>query len=107
MLRDVSADKLAEALIQGIADNISATERSTLQARLDQLASAMRGAGDANKGAHIELDYLPGVGTRVSMGGKPLGKEIGGEDFYRALLKIWLGDKPSDRSLKGDLLGQS
>jgi hypothetical protein len=67
----------------------------------------MRGAGEAAKGAQIQLDYVPGVGTRVSMGGKMLGKEIPGEDFYRALLMIWLGDHPSDRSLKSDLLGVS
>jgi hypothetical protein len=107
MLRDVSADKLTEALIQGINDNVSAAERRSLESRLDELEAAMRSAGEAPKGAQIQLDYLPGSGTHVTLGGKTLGKDIAGEDFYRALLKIWLGDKPSDRSLKGDLLGQS
>lgn len=107
MLRDVSAEKLTEALMQGINDNVSAADRQGLQPRLDALEAAMRSAGEASKGAQIQLDYLPGIGTRVTMGGKPLGRDIAGEDFYRALLKIWLGDRPSDRSLKGDLLGQS
>lgn len=107
MLRNVTAEALTEALIQGIVDNVSASERRVLQSRLEELEAAMMGAGEAAKGALIQLDYLPGVGTRVTMGGKPLGKDIAGEDFYRALLKIWLGEKPSDRSLKGDLLGQS
>lgn len=107
MLRDVSADKLTEALIQGINDNVSAADRRSLQPRLDELESAMRSAGEATKGAQIQLDYLPGLGTHITMSGKQLGKDIAGEDFYRALMKIWLGDKPSDRSLKGDLLGQS
>lgn len=106
MLRDVSAEKLTEALMQGINDNVSAADRQSLQPRLDALEAAMRSAGEASKGAQIQLDYLPGIGTRVSMGGKPLGRDIAGEDFYRALLKIWLGERPSDRSLKGDLLGQ-
>lgn len=107
MLRDVSAEKLTDALIQGINDNVSVADRRVLQPRLDELESAMRGAGEATKGAQIQLDYLPGVGTHITMAGKQLGKDIAGEDFYRALLKIWLGEKPSDRSLKGDLLGQS
>lgn len=106
MLRDVPADKLAEALVQGIRDNVSEAESQVLNPRLNELEASMRGAGPASKGAQIQLDYLPGIGTRVSMGGKPLGKDIVGEDFYKALLKIWLGDQPSDRSLKGDLLGQ-
>jgi len=105
MLRDVSADKLTEALVHGVVDNISASERQALQPRLDQLETYMRGAGEAVKGAQIQLDFVPGLGTRVTMGGKPLGKEIPGEDFYKALLMIWLGDHPSDRGLKSDLLG--
>jgi len=33
------------------------------------------------------------------------GKPIAGEDFYRALLRIWLGDKPVQNDLKKSLLG--
>jgi len=107
MLRSVSGEKLANALTEGIEDNVSPADLLSLQPRIDELEAAMRSAGEAVKGAQIQLDYLPGIGTRVTMGGKPLGKDIAGEDFYRALLKIWLGEHPSDRSLKGDLLGQS
>jgi hypothetical protein len=107
MLRDVTAEKLADALVRGISDNLSDPERVVLQARLDQLAAAIRSGGDAAKGAQIQLDYLPGAGTHVTMGGKPLGKDIVGEDFYRALLMVWLGEHPSDRGLKSDLLGLS
>lgn len=107
MLRNVSAEQLTEALMQGINDNVLPAERSGLQSRLDELEAAMRRAGEASKGSQIQLDYVPGVGTRVSMSGKPLCRDIAGDDFYRALLRIWLGDKPSDRSLKSNLLGQS
>jgi Chalcone isomerase-like len=106
MLRDVSADRLADALIAGITDNLSPAERVALQSRLSDMESGMRGVGEVVRGAQIQLDYLPVFGTRVSLGGKPLCKDIAGEDFYRALLKIWLGEQPSDRSLKADLLGQ-
>lgn len=107
MLRNVSAEKLTDALMEGIVENVSPADLRALQPRLDELEAAMRNAGEAVKGAQIQIDYLPGIGTRVTMGGKPLGKDIAGEDFYRALLKIWLGEHPSDRNLKGDLLGQS
>ena len=36
------------------------------------------------------------------LGGKP----ISGDDFYRALLRIRLGDKPVDGDLKRGMLGQ-
>jgi hypothetical protein len=106
MLRDVSGAHLADALVSGINSNISVAERAALQPRLNELEQGMLGAGDAAKGAQIRLDFLPGIGTRVSMGGRPLCKDIAGEDFYRALLKIWLGEHPSDSDLKSQLLGQ-
>jgi hypothetical protein len=39
--------------------------------------------------------------------GKPAGRSIAGEDFYRALLRIWLGSKPAQEDLKNALLGQA
>jgi hypothetical protein len=35
------------------------------------------------------------------------GKAIADEGFYRALLRVWLGDKPVDADLKKGLLGQT
>jgi len=39
------------------------------------------------------------------VGGKPAGSPIPGEDFYRALLRIWLGDNPVQEDLKKALRG--
>jgi hypothetical protein len=107
MLRDVSAEKLTDNLVKGIADNVSPGEQAVLKGRLDEMEAAMLRAGEATRGSVIQLDYLPAVGTHITVGGKPIGKDIAGEDFYRALLKIWLGNNPSDRDLKKDLLGLS
>jgi hypothetical protein len=38
--------------------------------------------------------------------GAARGEPIPGEDFYAALLKIWLGEKPVDADLKKAMLGQ-
>jgi hypothetical protein len=43
--------------------------------------------------------------TQVVIQGKPAGKPIAGEDFYRALLRIWVGDRPVQDDLKKALLG--
>ena len=52
----------------------------------------------------ITLDWT-GAGTQLLVQGKPAGRPIEGEDFYRALLRIWLGDKPVQDDLKKALLG--
>jgi hypothetical protein len=59
----------------------------------------------AKKGMAITLDWLPGAGTQMTVDGRYAGAPIAGEDFYRALLRIWLGPKPVQDDLKKALLG--
>jgi hypothetical protein len=60
--------------------------------------------GRINQGGTVLLDYLPGIGTRVTINGVTR-ITIPGADFNRALLRIWLGDRPVDGRLKQALLG--
>jgi len=53
----------------------------------------------------IDLDYLPASGLQMSVNGKPRGEPIPGEDLYAALLRIFIGDRPTDPELKVGLLG--
>jgi hypothetical protein len=105
MLRDVEADQFAGALADGIKDNHNDAETKALEPRVKQLATVMLEMKEAKKGMRITLDWLPAAGTQVTVDGKPLGAPIPGEDFYRALLKIWLGEKPVQDDLKKALLG--
>ncbi len=105
MLRDVGADQFVGALSDGIRDNHSEAEAKALEPRVAQLGAILAAAGEAKKGMVITLDGVPGSGTQVSIDGKPAGKPIEGEDFTRALLRIWLGDKPVQDDLKKALLG--
>ena len=106
MLRDLTAQQLSEALAEGIRNNASAAEQDALKARINELLGIMNALGEAKTGDTILLDFLPESGTRVVVNGQPRGKPIAGEDFYRALLKIWLGEKPVDEDLKKGMLGQ-
>jgi hypothetical protein len=54
----------------------------------------------------VHLDYLPDVGTRVVVDGQER-ITIPGEDFFRAMLHIWIGDKPVDGRLRDAMLGKS
>ena len=51
------------------------------------------------------ITWVPGTGTRVILDGKEAGAPIAGEDFYRALLRVWLGPRPVQNNLKKALLG--
>jgi len=104
MLRDVGADAFTEALADGIRANHSETEAKGLEPRLKELGAIIAELKEAKKGMSIVLDWQP-AGTVMVVDGTPRGKPIAGEDFYRALLRIWVGDKPVQDDLKKALLG--
>ena len=105
MLRNVDADSFAKALVDGMRPNHDEATMKGLEPRIAQLNAIMTGIKEAKKGMAIALDWIPGAGTQVTIDGKPVGKPIEGEDFYRALLRIWLGEKPVQDDLKKALLG--
>ena len=105
MMRDVDAEQFSGALTDGMKDNLGEAEMKSFEPRIKQLSGIMAGMKEAKKGMRITLDWTP-AGTAVTVDGKPAGAAIPGEDFYRALLKIWLGDKPVQADLKGALLGE-
>ncbi|MFA4968097.1 MAG: chalcone isomerase family protein [Sulfuritalea sp.] len=110
LLRDASGETFADALASGIRKNHSEAEIVALNARIETLKATMIGIGTVTKGAVIHLDWLPELGSgavRLTVNGEKKGEDIAGEDFFRALLKIWLGDKPIQDDLKDSLLGKA
>jgi hypothetical protein len=76
-----------------------------LAPRIAALSATMAQLKEAKKGMTITLDWLPGTGTQMGVDGRPTGAPIAGEDFYQALLRIWLGPQPVQDDLKKALLG--
>ncbi|NTV96155.1 MAG: hypothetical protein HGA75_12185 [Thiobacillus sp.] len=104
-LRDVGAEMFTEGLTKGVEKNHGAAELAVLKPRMDQFGAVLRTLGEVAKGSVVTLDLLPGNLTRLSVNGAPLGKDIAGEDFYQALLRVWLGEHPAQDDLKTELLG--
>lgn len=105
-LMDLTAAQFAEALVEGLHKNLPEAEIAPLQARIEQFRQAVLNLKAAPKGTTIDIDWLPGSGTRLGFNGEKRGEDIDGEDFYRALLLIWLGERPAESSLKDALLGR-
>jgi Chalcone isomerase-like len=104
MLRDVGAAQFTDALADGIRDNHTEVETKAHEPRVKALAATMAELKEAKKGMVIVLDMAGGA-VQMSIDGKPAGKPIDGSEFSRALLRIWLGDKPVQDDLKKALLG--
>lgn len=103
MLRDMDAETLHGALDDGLRSNLTAAELAAQQGPAGQLAALMKGIGKVREGDAITIDFMAD-GLSVGLNNQPRGTVAGG-DFARALLRVWLGDKPADASLKKALLG--
>jgi chalcone isomerase-like protein len=104
LLRDLTAEQLFAALKDGLADNHSPDQVAKFEPQVQQMEKIFFAIKSAKKGDAIMLDYLPRAGTRIVVNSEEKGA-VAGEDFYRALLRIWLGEKPVDASLKKAMLG--
>ena len=104
LLRDLTGEDFADAMIKGFRQNNSEAEQARFQARLDDLRKTMVAFGTVKKGTAIQLNLVPGADVRTLVDGSQKGADLPGEDFYAALLKIWLGNKPVDGDLKEGLL---
>jgi long-chain acyl-CoA synthetase len=103
LLRDLDADSLFGALLDGLKKNHGDAEMAALKPDVDQLERIMRGIGNAKTGDVIGIDFTSN-GVAVAYNSQARGS-VAGENFGRALLKVWLGDKPADADLKRAMLG--
>ena len=106
MLRKADADDFIEALVEGIEENTSKAELAQLSARMQQLTHTINAIGSVVAGDSLNFDFVPGVGTSVTLNGMKRGTVIEGADFYNAVLKIFIGEEPVDERLMAGLLGK-
>lgn len=107
LLRELSGEEFADAMMTGFRQNHSEADQARYKTRLEEVRSAMMAFGKVRKGTVVHFELVPGVGTQLLVNGERKGNPIPGEDFYNAMLGIWLGDQPVDKSLKAGLLGGS
>ena len=104
MLRGLSSKKLFSAFDDAIRKNHTPAELSALDPQMKQMEQIFAAIADVKQGDVIMLDYLSGSGTRITVNGTARGT-IAGPEFYRALLKIWLGSEPVQKDMKKGMLG--
>jgi hypothetical protein len=105
MLRTVDAETFAGALNDGLRANHNDAQFAAMKAQIEALNATLKAVGEAKKGDLIHIEFAPETGTRVTVNGQSRGSAIAGEDFFTAILRIWLGEKPVDGGLKKGMLG--
>ena len=105
LLRDVSSADFSESFTSGINSNSDKADLAKVSAQIAKFGGLFGSIPGVKKGDVINMDWIPGTGTLVSLNGKPLGDPLPDVIFNNAVLKIWLGEQPADTSLKPLLLG--
>lgn len=103
--KEIDAEKLIAAWNEGFERNLPPEQFRALRPRIANFNGLFP---TLRKGDRVDIDILPraekGATTQVWINGALRGK-VGGGDFARALLLIWLGEHPVDADLKQALLG--
>jgi hypothetical protein len=104
LLRNLTMDELKSGITGVLQATLTPEQASPLDSRVRQLDSIIATRQVWQKGTTFAIDYLPNVGTTISINGVDQGR-IAGSDFNEALLRIWIGDRPRDLHLRKALLG--
>lgn len=110
MLREIPAKKRADLLSQGLIANVSDDELSELVSDIFSVANMIHEQGKFIAGDTFQIDSHPRRGTTVTIKGSgrnmPATQTLIRPGVFKAMMGIWLGDRPADSTLKGALLGK-
>ena len=98
-LRDVEGELFVDSLHAGLKANHTDAELARWKNHVETLTTTIKTIALARRGDTVFFDYTPQDGTRVSVNGVTRGPLIAGEDFYAAVLRVWLGETPADAGL--------
>jgi len=104
LLRDVDAASLLGSLKTGLRDNHTSTALAELESAIQSLEQVVSTIGNGQKGHAIQI-VLDADGVTLSLNDKELGR-IADPRMAAAMLRIWLGEHPTQSSLKKELLGK-
>ena len=105
MLRDVSGDDFGQAFMTGINANSDKGEKGKFVNQMVKLGEVFQNVGGLKKGDALTVDWVPDKGILIELNGKSISEPLPDVAFYNAILKIWIGEKPADTTLKPQLLG--
>lgn len=105
IMLDAPSHELTKSLTSRIARNETEAAQAQMGERLTRLAGHLDSMGDLRVGDTIDIDFMPESGIVLRLNERPIGTPVVGDDLYRSVLKIFVGDRPVDKRLKEGLLG--
>lgn len=103
-LRELPGTDLGMAFLKGLSANSPKEQVQRHLASTNRLIEIFSGKSKLLPGDHFAMEYLPGKGTQFFILDQPQGAPVGDEEFFRMILRIWVGASPADFQLKDALL---
>jgi len=101
----ISARGFGRKIAEGIRINNEKINIDSENAKLKKLMGLFKGT--YKKGDIIRFDYHNSFGTRVSYNGRTLGTISRSRDFYRLLVRLWVGERPPSSLFKEGIIGKN
>jgi hypothetical protein len=106
MLRDLSNEDFGRGFMGGIQQNTEKSEKAKMVNQLMRFGEMFASVPELKKGDIMIVDWIPATGTVITLNGRKMGEPYPDVAFYNALLRIWLGEKPVDNSLKKAMMAE-
>ena len=100
---ELSKEKLVDGWNNGFKNNLTKEELVKFNPHIKAFNNLFIAV---KKGDVINLNFIPTTGTQVTINNKSVGF-VEGDEFFTAILKIWLGNSPADVNLKKAMLGNN
>ena len=107
MLRDIESNELGKAFTKGFEENAPKGEMAKLIPGLIRMGQVFSDQKKLVAGDTFTNDWIPGTGLVITIKGKTQGEPFKEQEFFNALMRIWLGPNPADWKLKDALLGKA
>lgn len=107
MLREIDSAELGKMFARGMEENADRASMARLLPGILRMSQVFSTYKKLNAGDSFQVDWVPGTGAVLTIKDKVEGEPFREPEFYQALLRIWLGDKPADWKLKDALLGKA
>ncbi|HET6787059.1 MAG TPA: chalcone isomerase family protein [Aquabacterium sp.] len=104
MLVPMRVDELGKLIARGIETNSSRDQFMRLIPATIEMGRIFSKMKRMSPGDTITIEYVPRRGTIFFVNGSPAGMPVAGPEFFNAVLKVWIGPKPTTQDLKEALL---
>jgi hypothetical protein len=104
MIREISKERMRSTLRDTLLDNLPKNNTEQMKKKIEVFLSYLK--KDLQKGAVMEILYVPGKGTLLKQDGRDLGPYTTGKQFAETLWRSYFGGNTCCKSLKSDIIEQ-